>query len=219
MRKFDHPRRLSRTIDLRVRGERAPRLGVQRVLGAAHVEHAHGRQAAGDALGEASGAAAMITPGAGSSWNQRLRPASVTRGEPQALHAVDGLRARGRGAGQQPRAGLVGAEGGDVAGVVARVALLLVGGVVLLVDDDQPEALDRREDRRARADGDPRLAGAQAAPLVVALALADSAECSSATVSPKRAAKRATVCGVSAISGTSAITPSPRSSAAAAARR
>ena len=42
---------------------------------------------------------------------------------------------------------------------------------MLLVDDDQAEALDRREDRRARADGDPRLAGAQAAPLVVALAL------------------------------------------------
>ena len=38
-------------------------------------------------------------------------------------------------------------------------------------------------------------------------------------MSPKRAAKRATVCGVSAISGTSTITPSPRSSAAAAARR
>ena len=85
---------------------------------------------------------------------------------------VDGLRARRGGAGQQPRAGLVGAEGGDVAGVVARVALLLVGGVVLLVDDDQPEALDRGEDRRARADGDPRLARAQAPPLVVALALA-----------------------------------------------
>ena len=43
---------------------------------------------------------------------------------------------------------------------------------MLLVDDDQPEPLDRGEDGRARADGDPRLAGAQPPPLVVALALA-----------------------------------------------
>ena len=89
---------------------------------------------------------------------------------------------------------------------------------MLLVDHDEAEVGDRREHGRARADRDPRLARAQAPPLVVALALA-SAECSSATVSPKRAWKRATVCGVSAISGTSTITPSPRSSAAAAARR
>ena len=61
----------------------------------------------------------------------------------------------------------------DVARVVARVALVLVGRVVLLVDHDQAEVADRREDRRARADRDPRLAGAQAAPLVVALALAE----------------------------------------------
>ena len=46
----------------------------------------------------------------------------------------------------------------DVAGVVARVAFVLVGGVVLLVDDDQTEVFDRREHGRARADADPRLA-------------------------------------------------------------
>ena len=44
---------------------------------------------------------------------------------------------------------------------------------MLLVDDDEPEPGDRREDRRARPDRDPRLAGAQAPPLVVALALAE----------------------------------------------
>ena len=71
------------------------------------------------------------------------------------------------------RAGAAGALGGDEPGVVARVALVLVGRVVLLVDHDQPEVGDRREHGRARADGDPRLAGAQPPPLVVALALAE----------------------------------------------
>ena len=42
-----------------------------------------------------------------------------------------------------------------------------------------------------------------------------SAEWRIATVSPKRCRKRPTVCGASAISGTSTIAPSPRSSAAA----
>jgi hypothetical protein len=44
---------------------------------------------------------------------------------------------------------------------------------VLLVDHDQPEVGDRREDRRARADRDARLAAAQPPPLVVSLALAE----------------------------------------------
>ena len=48
---------------------------------------------------------------------------------------------------------------------------------------------------------------------------AERAECSSATRSPNRATKRATTCAVSAISGTSTITPSPRESAAVVARR
>ena len=40
---------------------------------------------------------------------------------------------------------------------------------MLLVDDDEPDVGDRREDRRARADADLRLAGAQPVPLVAAL--------------------------------------------------
>ena len=44
-------------------------------------------------------------------------------------------------------------------------------------------------------------------------------EWSSAIRAPKRARKRPTACGVSAISGTSTIAPSPRSSAAAQACR
>ena len=57
-----------------------------------------------------------------------------------------------------------------MAGVVARVAFVLVGRVVLLVEHDQPDPLDRGEDRRARPDADARRAAAKAAPLVVTLA-------------------------------------------------
>ena len=82
------------------------------------------------------------------------------------MHA---LRARRRAAGDQQRAAPRSALGSDVARVVAGVALVLVGGVVLLVDHDQPQLRDRREDRRARPDADARLALAQAPPLLVAL--------------------------------------------------
>ena len=91
-------------------------------------------------------------------------------GQAHAAQRVDALGPRRGAAGEQQRAGLPRAPRGDVAGVVARVALVLVGGVVLLVEDDQPEPLDRREDGRARPDADARLAAAQARPLVVALA-------------------------------------------------
>jgi len=47
----------------------------------------------------------------------------------------------------------------EVASVVARCFLLLVGGVVLLVDDDQPEVLERCEEGGTGADNDPRLSG------------------------------------------------------------
>ena len=64
---------------------------------------------------------------------------------------------------------------GDGAGVVGRVALLLVARVVLLVDDDQAEVVDRGEDRRARADADLRLAAPQPLPLVEAFAVGEGA--------------------------------------------
>ena len=41
---------------------------------------------------------------------------------------------------------------------------------MLLVDDDQPEPVERREDRAARPDADPRLPRPQPRPLVVAFA-------------------------------------------------
>ena len=102
--------------------------------------------------------------------DRRQRPPVDARRQAHAAQRVDALRPRRRAARDEQRAGLLRAADGDVAGVVARVALVLVGAVVLLVDDDQPEPLDRREDGRARADADARAAVAQAAPLVVALA-------------------------------------------------
>ena len=88
--------------------------------------------------------------------------------EPLVAHHA--LRPRRGAAGQQQRALERGAPLGHHARVVARIALLLVGGVVLLVDHDQAEVVERSEHRRARADADARLAAAHAPPLVVALA-------------------------------------------------
>ena len=46
---------------------------------------------------------------------------------------------------------------------------------MLFVDDDQPEAAERREHRRARADDDVDVAAADAMPLIVALAVGQAA--------------------------------------------
>ena len=123
-------------------GERHPRLGVQRLMAIAHVEHLDGRHRSPvDALRQAQ-------PG----------------------HREHALRARRRAAEHEHRPGLRGPHLGDRAGVVARVALVLVGALVLLVDDDQAEVAQRREHGRARTDAHARLAAAQALPFVVALA-------------------------------------------------
>src|SRR6185295_6946556 len=59
---------------------------------------------------------------------------------------------------------------GDLARVVAWIALLLVGGVVLLVDDHQAQLAHRSEGRRTRAHADERFARGKALPLVAAFA-------------------------------------------------
>ena len=102
---------------------------------------------------------------------------------------MDRLGARGRAAGHQHGAGLRGAALGHAARVVARVALVLVGRVVLLVDHDQAQPAHRGEDGRARADADPRLP-ARSRTHSSWRSPAESFECRTATVSPKRATKR-----------------------------
>ena len=84
----------------------------------------------------------------------RRADASRERRAPQARPA---LRPRRRRAVHRDRPLEGGALGRDRARVVARVRLLLVGGVVLLVDDDQADPAHRREHRRAGADHDPGL--------------------------------------------------------------
>src|SRR6185503_9014146 len=79
------------------------------------------------------------------------------------------LRPRRRRAVHSNRALERRALGRDGARVVAWIGVLLVGGVVLLVDDDQPETGHRREDRRARADDDAGLAARDPLALVAAL--------------------------------------------------
>ena len=101
---------------------------------------------------------------------------------------------------------------GDFARVIARRLALLVARLVLLVDDDGAEVVERREDRRARADGDPLAPFARARATRRTARRRSSALCSTAILSPNTARKRSTVCGVSAISGTSTIAVFPRSS-------
>ena len=144
--KFDQPRRFRSTIALPLRvAERRQRAGGDRVQPralAAHVQH----------------------------LDRGQRTAVDPPRQAQHRHPVHALRPRRRAAGDQERTAARGPLGGDVPGVVARVALVLVGGVVLLVEDDQPQVGDRREDGRAGPDADARLALAQAPPLLVALA-------------------------------------------------
>ena len=59
---------------------------------------------------------------------------------------------------------------GNIAGVVAGRFLLLVGGLVFFIDDDEPDVFERGEDGAARADDDPGAAGVELVPFVVSLA-------------------------------------------------
>ena len=57
--------------------------------------------------------------------------------------------------------------------MVARSLLLLVGVVLLLVDDDERQVPDRSEHRRARSHRDARFAAADAVPLLGALVIGE----------------------------------------------
>ena len=65
----------------------------------------------------------------------------------------------------------LGTHHGDVPTVVADAIFLLERGIVLLVDDDEPETRQWREDGRARPDDDRHVAQRDAAPLVPAFAV------------------------------------------------
>ena len=133
-------------------------------------------------------------------------------------HPMPDLGPRRRAPVDGDRAFEPGPLGGNPAGVVARVGLVLVRSVVLLVDDDDPEVGHRREHRRPRADDHPSLAGGDAAVLGAAPARLRPL-CRTATVAPNRAVNRGATCGVRAISGTSTIAPRPSSSAGSISRR
>ncbi len=85
------------------------------------------------------------------------------------LEALPALRPRRRAPVHRDRPLERGPLGGDGARVVAGIGLLLERGVVLLVHANEAEPAHRREDRRPRADDDPRVAAGDPLPLVAAL--------------------------------------------------
>ena len=101
--------------------------------------------------------------------NRRQRPRGDAFGQRQARQApavggVDGLDRRGRGPEDERRGVLSRAQRDHVAGVVAGRFALLVGGVVLLVDDEEAGVGHGREGRRAGADDGERVARANPVP-------------------------------------------------------
>ena len=88
-----------------------------------------------------------------------------------ALHVHPALERGRRRAEHDLRALKRAAEDRDITRMVTWHLVLLVARLVLLVDDDEPEVPDRRPDRGPRPDDDPRRAGADAMPLVIAFAV------------------------------------------------
>ena len=82
-----------------------------------------------------------------------------------------GFEGGGRGAEEDGAALQGAAHDGDVAGVVVGGLVLLVGGLVFFVDDEEAEGADRREEGRAGAERDAGFAGRDALPFVVAFAV------------------------------------------------
>ena len=77
---------------------------------------------------------------------------------------------RGRGAEHDRDLPELTAHDREIASMIAQPLVLLVRGVVLLVDDDEAEIDEWREDRRAGSDDDPRFAACDPPPFVPALA-------------------------------------------------
>ena len=102
-------------------------------------------------------------------------PADAGREAQPSGNAVPDLGPRRRAPVDRDRALEPGALGRNPAGVVPRVGLVLVRGVVLLVDDDDAEIGDRGEHRGPRADDHAGLPGGDAAVLGAAPAPAEAA--------------------------------------------
>jgi hypothetical protein len=64
---------------------------------------------------------------------------------------------------------------GEIAGVVPQAVVLLVGGVVLFIHDDQAKIPDRRKKSRSGADDQTDIAAAELFPLIIPRALGDAA--------------------------------------------
>jgi len=89
------------------------------------------------------------------------------------LDVVQRLQRR-RGAAEQHRhAHRLGPDQGEIAGVVADAVLLLVAGIVLFIDHDQPGLRQGREHRRTRADDDPCLSAPRRGPCPRALVVVE----------------------------------------------
>ena len=139
--------------------------------------------------------------------------------ELEPLERRPALRARRGGAVDGDRLLERGPLRGDRSRVIPRVGLLLVGGVVLLVDADRRRGRGTGAKTAERAPTTTRASPRATRSRSSRRSASPSEEWRTATVSPKRAVKRASVCGVSAISGTRTIAPRPRASASSHARR
>ena len=120
-----------------------------------------------------SGCSGMVVPAHVEHLDGWQRPAIDALAQPQPGRVRHRLRAGRRAAEQQHRPVIAGALCRHGPGVVPRIALVLVRGLVLLVDDDQADVGNRREHRRARPDAHPRLAANEPLPFRRALRAGD----------------------------------------------
>ena len=104
-------------------------------------------------------------PRPGARAGRRGRSVAVAR----PAHALD--RGRRRAEDDAPRRPARPSRIADVAGLEPGRPVALVRRVVLLVDDDQPDVGERREDRQPRPDHDVDVAAPDPPPLVGALAV------------------------------------------------
>ncbi len=94
---------------------------------------------------------------------------------PAACRLKKGLDPRRRGTEDDRGPCKFSADQGQVPGVVPQAVVLFVGGVVLLIHDDQPEVPDRRKKGRPGADDQTDIAAPEPFPLVIPHAPGDAA--------------------------------------------